>query len=295
MTRAVLGLYLPLLALVAVAGCTDIQLRAANLIETVAVPRTEVAYGDGPRQRMDVYRALDSAGAPLLTPAPVVIFVHGGSWQSGSKDDYAWVGKALAQMGFVAVLPNYGLMPDTRFPAFVDDVARAAAQVKARAAEWGGDTARVVLMGHSAGAQLAALVAYDPRYLAKQGTTPDILGGFVGLSGPYDFIFDTDLLKRTFAGPKEREYDALPVHFVTPRSLRTLLVMGEDDETVNPRNTRSLAETLRKAKVPVEEMWVPGTHGVSVGAFARISRGDSEIVRRIVRFVRATPAVTRAR
>jgi acetyl esterase/lipase len=291
MTRFVLvRRSLPLLALVAVAGCTDIQLRAANLIETVAVPRTEVAYGDGPRQRMDVYRALDRAGAPLSAPAPVVIFVHGGSWQSGSKDDYAWVGKALAQMGFVAVLPNYGLMPDTRFPAFVDDVARAAAQVKARAAEWGGDTARVVLMGHSAGAQLAALVAYDPRYLAKQGTTPDILGGFVGLSGPYDFIFDTELLQRTFAGPKEREYDALPVHFVTPRSLRTLLVMGQDDETVNPKNTRSLAATLRKARAPVQEMWVPGAHGVTVGAFARISRGDSEIVRRIVEFVRATPA-----
>jgi acetyl esterase/lipase len=296
MTRVLLGrLYRPLLALVAVAGCTDIQLRAANLIETVAVPCTEVAYGDGPRQRMDVYRALDRAGAPLSAPAPVVIFVHGGSWESGSKEAYAWVGKALAQMGFVAVLPSYGLMPDTRFPAFVDDVARAAAQVKARAAEWGGDTARVVLMGHSAGAQLAALVAYDPRYLAKQGTTPDILGGFVGLSGPYDFIFDTELLKRTFAGPKEREYDALPVHFVTPRSLRTLLVMGQDDQTVNPKNTRSLAATLRKAQVPVEEMWVPGSHGVSVGAFARINRGESEIVRRIAGFVRATPAVTSAR
>jgi acetyl esterase/lipase len=242
-----------------------------------------------------VYRALDSAGAPLSAPAPVVVFVHGGSWQSGSKDDYARVGKALAQSGFVAVLPNYGLMPDTRFPAFVDDVARAVAQVKTRAAEWGGDTARVVLMGHSAGAQLAALVSYDPRYLAKQGITPDALGGFVGLSGPYDFVFDTELLQRTFAGPKEREYDALPVHFVTPRSLRTLLVMGEDDETVNPRNTRSLAATLRKAQVPVEEIWVPGAHGVSVGAFARISRGDSEIVRRIVGFVRATPAVPGAR
>jgi len=286
---------LPLLALAGAPGCTAIQLDAANFIETVAVPHMEIAYGDGPRQRMDVYRALDSTGAPRSTPAPVVIFVHGGSWQSGSKDDYAWVGKALAQMGFVAVLPNYGLMPDTRFPAFVDDVARAVARVKASAATWGGDTARVVLMGHSAGAQLAALVAYDPRYLAKQGTTPDILGGFVGLSGPYDFVFDTELLKRTFAGPKEREFDALPVHFVTPRSLRTLLVMGLDDETVNPRNTRSLASTLRQAQVPVEELWVPGTHGVTVGAFARISRGDSEIVRRIVGFVRATPAGTAVR
>ena len=75
MTRVMFGRrYRPLLALVAVAGCTDIQLGAANLIETVAVPRTEVAYGGGPRQRMDVYHALDSVGAPLSAPAPVVIF-----------------------------------------------------------------------------------------------------------------------------------------------------------------------------------------------------------------------------
>jgi len=279
----------PLVSVVAMAGCTELQLGAANLIETAEVPRTEIAYGEGPRQRLDVYRALDPTGTPVSAAAPVVIFVHGGSWQSGSKEAYAWVGKALAQMGYLAVLPNYGLMPDTRFPAFVDDVARAVAFTKAQATTWGGDTARVVLMGHSAGAQLAALVAYDARYLARQGTTPDILGGFVGLSGPYDFIFDTDLLKRTFAGPKAREYDALPVHFVSPRSLRTLLVMGRDDRTVNPRNTRSLAAALRKAHVPVDELWVPGAHGVSVGAFARINRSDSEIVRRIADFVRDTP------
>ena len=281
----------PLLALllVATSGCTTIQLGAANLIETAEVPRTEVAYGEGPRQRYDVYHALDSLGRPLTTPAPVVIFVHGGSWESGDKRGYAWVGEALAQLGFVAVLPNYGLMPGTRFPDFVEDVARAVTHARARVAEWGGDTARVVLMGHSAGAHLAALVAYDARYLAKQGTTPAILSGFVGLSGPYDFLFDTPLLRRTFAGPPAREYDALPVHFVTPRSLRTLLVMGNDDRTVNPRNTRSLAAALRQAAVPVEELWVPGTHGVSVGAFARINRGESEIVRRIAAFVRATP------
>lgn len=282
-------LSITLIATFALQGCTTIQLGAANLIETAEVPRTEVAYGEGPRQRYDVYRALDSLGRPLATPAPVVIFVHGGSWESGDKRGYAWVGEALAQLGFVAVLPNYRLMPGTRFPDFVDDVARAVTHARARAAEWGGDTARVVLMGHSAGAHIAALVAYDARYLAKQGTTPAMFSGFVGLSGPYDFIFDTKLLRRTFAGPPEREFDALPVHFVTPRSLRTLLVMGEDDRTVNPRNTRSLAAALRKAEVPVEEIWVPGTHGVSVGAFARINRGESEIVRRIAAFVRATP------
>jgi predicted esterase len=66
--------------------------------------------------------------------------------------------------------------------------------------------------------------------------------------------------------------------------------MGHDDRTVNPRNTRSLAAALRSAQAPVQEIWVPGTHGVSVGAFARINRGESEIVRRIVAFVRGETA-----
>lgn len=286
MRRPPIGRALVALLLFCSTACTGIQLGAANLIETAEVPRTEVAYGEGPRQRYDVYRALDSLRRPRTTPAPVVIFVHGGSWESGDKRGYAWVGEALAQLGFVAVLPNYRLMPGTRFPAFVDDVAQAVAHARAGVTAWGGDTARVVLMGHSAGAHLAALVAYDARYLAKQGTSPAILSGFVGLSGPYDFVFDTKLLRRTFAGPPEREYDALPIHFVTPRSLRTLLVMGEDDRTVNPRNTRRLAAALQTAGVPVEEVWVPGTHGVSIGAFARINRGESEIVRRIAAFVR---------
>jgi acetyl esterase/lipase len=278
------------LILLATPACTTIQLGAANLIETARVPRTEIAYGEGSRHRYDVYRALDSSGRPLEGPAPVVIFIHGGSWESGDKRDYAWVGEALAQLGIVAILPNYGLMPRTRFPDFVDDAARAVAHARARVAEWGGDPTRVVLMGHSAGAHIAALVAYDPRYLATAGVTPAILNGFVGLSGPYDFLFDTKLLRRTFAGSSRQEFDALPVHFVTPQSLRTLLVMGEDDRTVNPRNTRSLAAVLRTARVPVEELWVPGTHGVSVGAFARINRAESEIVRRIAAFVRATPS-----
>lgn len=274
-----------LLALGAGTACTSIQLGAANLIETADVPREEIAYGPGPRQRYDVYRALDSLGRPLAGPAPVVIFIHGGSWESGDKRGYAWVGEALAQMGIVAVLPNYGLMPRTRFPDFVDDAARAVAHARGRVAEWGGDSTRVTLMGHSAGAHIAALVAYDGRYLARQGLTPAALRGFIGLSGPYDFVFDTELLQRTFAGSAERERDALPVHFVETGSLRTLLVMGRDDRTVNPRNTVRLAARLREKQVPVEEVWVPGTHGVSVGAFARINRGESEIVQRIRTFV----------
>jgi acetyl esterase/lipase len=274
-------------ALLSLGGCTGIQLGAANLIETASVPRHEVAYGPAPRQRYDVYSALDTSGQPRTTPAPVVIFVHGGSWYSGDKRSYAWVGEALAQLGYVAVVVNYGLMPETRFPDFVHDAARAVAQVRRDAARYGGDSTHLVLMGHSAGAHIAALISYDARYLAPHGMTPKALYGFVGLSGPYDFVLDTRLLQRTFAGDSAREYDAQPVHFVTAAAPRSLLVMGEDDRTVNPHNTRSLAAALYRVGAEVEELWVPGTHGVSVGAFARINRGDSEIIRRIRQFIEA--------
>ncbi len=266
-------------------GCASFQLGVANLIENGDARATEVAYGDGPRQRYDLYRPVGPDGEPLSGPLPVVIFVHGGSWETGDKGSYRWVGQGLAAQGFIAVLPNYGLMPDRRFPGFVDDVARAVAHARAEMPLWGGDPQRLVVMGHSAGAHIAALVAYDPRYLAAYALTPRVFSGFVGLSGPYDFIFDTPLLQRTFSGTPEQERDALPVHFVSDESPRTLLVMGREDRTVNPRNTHSLAARLHEVGAQVDTLWVDGTHGASLSPFARINRGDSEIVRRVREFV----------
>ena len=267
------------------ASCTTIQLSAANLVERDIAPRFEVAYGPGLRQRYDVYRALDSLGRPLPGTHPVVVFVHGGSWESGSKRLYEWMGQSLAKQGILAIVPNYGVMPERRFPGFVEDAAAALAHARARVGEWGGDTSRFVLMGHSAGAHIAALVAFDARYLAAHDLTPNVLSGFVGLSGPYDFIYDTPLLRRTFGGTPEQERAAQPIAFVSASAPRTLLVMGREDTTVNPRNTVSLAARMREIGAPVEEMWVSGTHGVTVGAFARIYRTDNPIVERVLRFV----------
>ncbi len=268
-------------------GCASLALGAANLIENGKAISTEIAYGDGARQRYDVYRPVGADDALRNGPLPVVIFVHGGSWENGNKDLYRWVGQGLAAQGFIAVLPNYGLMPERRFPEFVGDVARAVAHARTQFAAWGGDTARIVLMGHSAGAHIAALVAYDTRYLAAHGLSPRMFSGFVGLSGPYDFVFDTELLQRTFSGTPKQEHDALPVHFVTPQSPRTLLIMGRDDSTVKPRNTHSLAARLREVGARVDTLWVDGTHSVTVSAFARHNRGDSEITRRVREFVLA--------
>ena len=268
------------------AGCTTNQmLGAANLVEGPGPRPTELAYGSGVRQQLDVYRPTAVAGA-AASPAPVIVFVHGGSWRSGDKRLYRWLGKSLASQGFVAVLVNYGLMPTVRFPDSAKDVAAAVAYAYRHAAEWGGNPERLTLMGHSAGAHLTALVAYDGRYLAVAGLSPSILQGYVGLSGPYDFLLDTPLLRDTFAGAPEREHDAQPIHFVTTGAPRSLLVMGRDDTTVNPRNTRSLAARLREAGAPVEELWIDGEHGATVGAFSRVYRKGSEVNRRVLAFAR---------
>ena len=271
-------------------GCTGILLGAANVVENGDAPRSEIAYGTGARHRYDVYRPLGVDGLPLPGPLPVVIFVHGGSWETGDKKAYRWVGQGLATQGFVAVLPNYGLMPATRFPSFVDDAAAAVAHARAHLRDWDGDSTRLFLMGHSAGAQISALVAYDARYLERQGLTPRIFAGFIGLSGPYDFVLDSKLLRATFGGSAERERDAQPVQFVRRDAPRTLLVMGRDDTTVRPRNTTSLVARLREAGASVDDLWVDGDHGVTVGAFARTNRGDSEVLRRIRDFILAPRA-----
>lgn len=264
------------------AGCTTNQLLgAANLVEGPGPRPVEFAYGNGPRQRLDVYRPVGTAAA-----APVIVFVHGGSWQSGDKSLYRWLGKSLASQGFVAVLVNYGLMPTVKFPDSARDVAAAVAYVHQHAGEWGGDVGRLTLMGHSAGAHLTALVAYDGRYLAAHALTPTLLQGYVGLSGPYDFLLDTPLLRATFAGPAEREHDAQPINFASAAAPRSLLVMGRDDTTVNPRNTRSLGARLRQLGAPVEELWVDGDHGVTVGAFSRLYRERSVINQRVGEFAR---------
>jgi len=277
---------LPLSALLLLSACTNVMLSGATVIENGDAPRVEVTYGPGPRNRADVYRPPPAAATGAL--APVVVFIHGGSWESGTKGLYRWMGQGLAAQGYVAVLPNYGLMPATGFPDFVRDAASAVAYARAHATEWGGDTTRFFLMGHSAGAQIAALLAYDGTYLAREGRSPRDLAGFIGLSGPYDFVLDSKLLQRTFGGTPEREAASQPVRFVTADAPRTLLVMGRDDRTVRPRNTERLAARLRAVGAPIEELWIPGDHGVTVGAFARPYRGDSEIVRAVNRFIRGS-------
>lgn len=199
----------------------------------------DLAYGEGVRHRLDAY-----IPARLEQPARVVIFFYGGGWDSGSKGDYLFVGQALASQGFVTVIPDYRLHPEVGFPAFVKDGAAAVAWVRRSIAGLGGDPSQIYLMGHSAGAHIAALLALDHDYLAEHGMEPSAIEGFLGLAGPYDFLPLSDPeLKSIFAVDDMQATQ--PITFADASAPPALLLHGGDDRTVLPENSRRLATALR--------------------------------------------------
>lgn len=267
-------------------GCSPLDaLNATVAHEGVEVVR-DVAYGDLPLQRFDVYRL------PGATARPVVIFFYGGSWRSGRRGDYRFVGTALARRGMVAVVADYRLFPEVRFPDFAFDAARATAKVRREAMAWGGDPARIVLAGHSAGAHIAALVALDPRYLAAEGLERSAIAGLVGIAGPYDFLPMTGRSVREVFAPLADDPATQPITFADAGAPPTLLLHGADDTTVLPRNSLNLARQLTEAGRPARAVVYPGTgHITIVTAFAPIFAGRAPVVDDLTAFVEALPPV----
>jgi acetyl esterase/lipase len=277
-----------LLALALLAGCTTLELGAVNAVELGRGGYrrdSDLAYGALPRQRLDVYVPT----APATGPRPLVVFVHGGRWSYGSKDQYRFLAAGLAERGIVVVVPNYRLYPDVHMAASAEDVASAVVWAETAAAGYGADPAGVAVMGHSAGAQLAALVATDQHWIADAGGAP--VRALVGLAGPYDFLPLTDDDLKDYFGPPERYPASQPVNFVDATSAPALLLHGADDTTTRPRNTESLAARLRASGVPVEVRMLPGEgHTAVLKRFARFYRGDDAVYEAIVRFLAAPPA-----
>jgi acetyl esterase/lipase len=217
-------------------------------------------YGEGPRRKLDVYLP-----DPPVDHAPMVVFFYGGNWQSGDKAMYRFIGQALASRGVVTVIPDYRLYPEARYADFLADAAAAVAWSGGHAAELGGDPARLYLMGHSAGAYIAAMLALDRRWL---GARPKI-AGMIGLSGPYDFLPLTDpMLQRIFA--PENEWPATqPIFYARGDAPPLLLLTGDDDDTVDPGNTARLASRIRALGGDVTEKHYPGVgHLQIIGAMA---------------------------
>jgi acetyl esterase/lipase len=233
------------------AGCSRFDLLNAT-ISTCGYDRTaNLAYGPLPRQKLDVYVPRhSSSNASGLATSPtadsVVIFFYGGDWQTGSKGDYRFVGEAIASQGFIAVLPDYRLYPQVRFPAFVEDGAGAVRWVHDHISRFGGDPGHLYLMGHSAGAHIVALLTLDRHYLQNVGLDQNVIRASAPLSGPYDFVPSPADAPVFAMKPGEPVTDPRiePITFARGDAPPMLLVHGLADKTVDAGNARRLAEKI---------------------------------------------------
>jgi acetyl esterase/lipase len=244
-----------------------------------------LAYGPAARQRLDVYAPTGAAAQD--GPRPVVVFVYGGSWASGDRTHYGFLGHALAARGFVTVVADYRLVPEVAYPAFVEDAAAAVRWARANAARFGGDGDRLAVAGHSAGAYNAVMLATDPRYTDPESPDHLPLEAAVGLAGPYDFLpLDVRVTRRAFASAQNLPATQ-PVNLVTSDGPPLLLAHGADDGTVRPANSRALAEAARARGREVTLTIYPDTgHAEILLAFTRLFRGEPPVLADVTAFLK---------
>jgi acetyl esterase/lipase len=271
-------------------GCTTLAFGVANLPTYFSGIRRQagIAFGADPRQRLDVYRpAASAAPATPTAPRPVIVFWYGGSWDDGKRQDYRFVGVALARLGYVTVIPDYRLYPQVRFPLFLDDGAQAVAWVQQHAAEYGGDPRRLVLMGHSAGAYMAAMLALNRHYLDSAGADPSRIIALVGLSGPYGLIPNTPQLHDIF-GPPFTPHDWQVLPYASSLAPPALLLHGGADKLVWVSNTEDLAASLRAQGVAVETRIYPDRgHIDMLAAISLPGRRRAPVLADIAAYLRA--------
>lgn len=238
------------------------------------------AFGPDAMQTLDVWVPKNARNARVL------VFWYGGSWRFGNREDYGFVAKAFAARGFVVVLPDYRKSPPHPFPGFVQDGAAAVAWVQANIAKYGGDPARIGVSGHSAGAHVAAMVALDPQWLATAGA-PGAVKAFVGFAGPYDFypFAPGGSAEKAFGRPADPAATQ-PITFARADAPTSLLLTGDADDVVQPRNSASLAAALKAKGAAVETRVYPGVGHVGlVLALSKPFRGKAPALNDAVVFL----------
>ena len=285
----IIGLGLSIAGSILAAGCTSAKFALVNIPVWFSdvVVEADLVYSDSSGQMLDIYRS------PALTDAssqtkPVLIFFHGGGWQTGNKNQYAYVGGRLAAAGYIVVLPNTRLYPEARFPVFVEDAAEAVAWVQRNIASFGGDSSAIVLIGHSSGAHMAGLLAADQRYLESAGADYSSIRGFAGLAGPYDFEPQAEIYKRVFSTVDN--YDEMQVStFIDGTEPPMLLAYGNEDKIVAPQNIERLSLALEAKGVSFETKRYDGLDHVDLAAaFSWLYADNSPVLADLLTFLADT-------
>ncbi|MFC0589883.1 alpha/beta hydrolase [Novosphingobium aquiterrae] len=239
-------------------------------------------YGPLPVQRLDLW----VPDAPAGPKRPVLVFVYGGGWNSGAPQDYRFLGRTFARAGYVVVIPGYRLVPDGVFPHMLEDTAKALAWTRDNVAAYGGDSDRVVIMGQSAGAYNVAMVALERQWLGREGVPDGFVKGVVGLSGPYDFYpFTSDSARAAF-GRVAPPQITQPISYVRGDAPPMLLLTGDADTVVKPRNSKALAAALDQAGSNVRLVIVPGAnHEDTVVKLAAPFSRDRRVIDPVLTFL----------
>lgn len=273
-------------AMIVLSGCSRVALFDTLVPKDVPAGETvrDLVYADHARGKLDIYGAAGEGAEKK----PVIFFVYGGSWQSGDKDDYSFVGRALAARGYIVIIADYRLVPEVGYPVFVEDGAAALAWTYRNIERYGGDPAMLFVSGHSAGAYNAVMLAMEPQFLRKEGLERSIIGAVVALSGPYDFLpLDDDATIAAFSDAEDLQATQpvnLPVRDMPPM----LLLHGEKDTLVLPRNTRALADHLEEGDASVRTRYYEGIdHTGTLLALSRPFRGSAPTLDDIDAFLSA--------
>lgn len=238
--------------------------------------------------------ALDVYAPTHADHAPVVVFFYGGDWAHGQRAWYRFVGTALAAKGVAVVIPDYRKVPTVALDGFMSDAAEAVAWARVHAGEFGAAPDDVFVMGHSAGGQIAALLATDPEWLAASGMQPRDLAGFIGLAGCYDFVpvpDDDENMTAAFGDTPEAQRRGEPVSYVRGSEPPMLLLQGEDDREVVPSNAISLRRAMDAQHEDVTLKLYPGVgHEGVLLALSRPMRSDAATLPDVMDFIHAHPS-----
>ncbi len=243
---------------------------------------TGIAFGTDERQKLNVYTPVTKAGSSAQR---VMIFFHGGTWSSGDSASYAFVGRAFAAKGFVTIVADYRKSPAHRFPTFVQDAADVITWAYHKITAYHGDPAQIYVMGHSAGAHIAMLAALDPQYLARCDMDSSAIKGIIGLAGPYDFLPFTGDATKTALGQWPQLSQTQPINYVRRDAPPMLLLTGDKDTTVLPRNTTALATAIKAAGGKASVKIYSGVdHTGIVMALSNPFRNRAPVVDDVLRF-----------
>jgi acetyl esterase/lipase len=240
------------------AACSPLQIVDHLTPRTGYERQQDIAYGDGPRRTYDLYQPAAPRG-----DAPAIVFFYGGGWKSGEKEKYRFVAQTLTKAGYTVAVPDYRLYPQVSFPDFVEDAAKAVAAISDRLDR------PVILVGHSAGAHLAMMLTLDRTWLAAEGIDVDAtVKATIGIAGPYDFLPLSKNLRPILAPYGDPEASQ-PITYARGDAPPLLLVHGETDRTVLPKNTANLAAAIREKGGDVTVItYSRVSHATVIGAFS---------------------------